>query len=65
MSTIFRFLEFYKRPLGNRYKTTFSFTVNKFNAVHVNEKQLKETVISKCENQSLEADFFEETLKSN
>ncbi len=65
MRTIFRFLDFYKRPLGNRYKATFSFTANKFNAVHVNEKQLKETVISKCENQSLEAAFFEKTLKSN
>ena len=61
MRSILRILDTCKRSLGNRYKSTFSFTTNKFNAVHVNEKQLKETLKS---NESLEASFFEETLKS-
>ena len=44
-----------------RTKSTLSYTINKFNAIHVNEKHLDEIIAS---DGKLKEQVFEEALKS-
>ena len=67
MRNIFRFPFFHisnQSLFSPRYKSTFSHTVNKFNAIHISENHLKEFVSNKKDIQKLET-HFEETLQSN